>query len=141
MRIEKTILLVDDDEQDVTSFRRALEKIDLPLTLHTAFTSNEAITLLKEKNLKPDFIFLGLNMPEMSGIEFLEKLREDSTYQAVRVFVMSTSNERKDQMRIEEFGVSGYILKPMNFTENTKRSLYMDYFMHFQIMKILNYNN
>jgi CheY-like chemotaxis protein len=77
------------------------------------------------------------NMPGQDGISFLEDLRKDTMFDATKVFVMTTSNEREDRRRVEALGISGYILKPMNFTENTKRSSYMDYFMHLQIMKIL----
>lgn len=135
--LAKSILLIDDDELDVISFERALAKIDLPITLYTAFNGLEALELLNEKNITPDIILLDLNMPRMNGVEFMEELRKDDTFNAIRIFVMTTSNEKRDRMRMEELGISGYILKPMNFNDNTKRISYMDYFMHFQIMKIL----
>lgn len=135
--LAKSILLVDDDELDVISFERALAKIELPITLYTAFNGLEALELLKEKNITPDIILLDLNMPRMNGMEFLEELRKDDAFKAIKIFVMTTSNEKRDRVRTEELGISGYILKPMNFNDNTKRISYMDYFMHFQIMKIL----
>jgi len=138
--ITKSILLVDDDELDVISFERALAKIGLPITLYTAFNGIEALELLKEKKVTPDIILLDLNMPRMNGVEFLEELRKDSTFNNIKIFIMTTSNENRDRTHTEELGISGYILKPMNFNENTKRSSYMDHFMHFQIMKILNQN-
>ncbi len=133
----KSILLIDDDELDVISFERALRKIELPITLHTAFNGLEALQLLKEQNIRPDVILLDLNMPRMNGEEFLVELRKDASFNTIRIYVMTTSNEKRDRIRMEELGISGYILKPMNFNENTKRNSYMDYFMHFQIMKIM----
>jgi CheY-like chemotaxis protein len=135
--IAKTILLIDCDKQDVTSFERALEKINLPITLYIAFSIKEGVEILNERKIVPDIIMMDPNMPGQDGISFLEDLRKDTMFDATKVFVMTTSNEREDRRRVEALGISGYILKPMNFTENTKRSSYMDYFMHFQIMKIL----
>ncbi len=139
--IAKSILLIEDDELDVISFERALGKIDLPITLYTAFNGVEALEILTVREIIPDIILLDLNMPRMNGVEFLEELRKHPSFNTIKVFIMTTSNENKDRTRAEELGISGYILKPMNFNENTKKSSYMDYFMHFQIMKILVNNN
>ena len=133
----KTILLIDCDQQDVSSFERALAKINLPITLYKAFSIAESRTILGEQKNLPDIIIIDPNMPEEDGIGFLEELRKNQAFEAIRVFIMTTLNEKEDRKRLESLNIAGYILKPMNFTENTKRSSYMDYFMHFQIMKIL----
>lgn len=138
----KSILLVEDDELDVISVERSLKKIDLDIKLHTAYNGIEAMSLLEslEKTNQgklPDVILLDLNMPKMNGIEFLREIKKSDRYKNIKVFVMTTSNEEKDRKTTEELGVSGYILKPLNFTDNTKRTSSMDYFMHFQIVKIL----
>ena len=135
--IAKTILLIDCDKQDVTSFEKALIQINLPVTLCKAYAISEAEEILKRQKIVPDIIMMDPNMPGSDGIGFLEELRKDPVYNAVRIFIMTTANEKEDRKRVESLGISGYILKPMNFTDNTKRSAYMDYFMHFQIMKIL----
>ncbi|WP_037573591.1 response regulator [Sporocytophaga myxococcoides] len=136
---EISILLIEDDELDVISFERALKKINLPIVLHTAFNGIEALDLLKGKRRisTPDIIVLDLNMPKMNGGEFLAELRKDNTFNDVKIFIMTTSNEDRDRSRGDEFGVSGYIIKPLNFNENTKRNVSMDNFMHFQIMKMV----
>ena len=133
----KTILLIDCDQQDVKSFERALEKINLPVTLYTAFSITESREMLKEGKYIPDIIIMDPNMAVQEGIVFLEELKNNPAYVNTKTFIMTTLNEKEERKRIESLGISGYILKPMNFTENTKRSSYMDYFMHFQIMKIL----
>ncbi|MBO9700412.1 MAG: response regulator [Sporocytophaga sp.] len=136
---EISILLIEDDELDVISFERALKKINLPIILYTAFNGIEALELLrgKQRISIPDIIVLDLNMPKMNGGEFLAELRKDSTFNDVKIFIMTTSNEDRDRSRGDEFGVTGYIIKPLNFNENTKRNVSMDNFMHFQIMKMV----
>lgn len=140
----KSILLIEDDELDVISVQRSLKKIDMDIQLHTAYNGLEAMALLKGEDkdkdpLLPDIILLDLNMPRMNGLEFLSEIRKDKKFNSIKVFVMTTSNDEKDRKTTEELGVAGYIIKPLNFNENTKRNSSMDYFMHFQIMKILGY--
>jgi len=136
----KSILLVEDDELDVISVERALVKIEYDVKLYTAFNGKEALSLLSGDNPipKPDFILLDVNMPKMNGLEFMRALRQNRSFDDVKVFVMTTSNEDQDRNELYNLGVSGYILKPLNFTDNTKKSSSMDNFMRFQILKILN---
>jgi CheY-like chemotaxis protein len=137
----KSILLVEDDELDVISVQRSLNKIDMDIQLHTAYNGIEALSMLKGEDTKkiplPDIIILDLNMPKMNGIEFLKELRKDPILKNIKVFVMTTSNEEHDRIKTNDLGVSGYIIKPLNFDQNTKRNSSMDSFMHFQILKII----
>lgn len=82
-------------------------------------------------------ILLDLNMPKMNGIEFLKLLREDERLKDLKVFVMTTSSESSDRDLVEELGISGYIIKPLNYTDNTKRPDSMDAFVQFHLRKIL----
>jgi CheY-like chemotaxis protein len=138
-----SILLVEDDDLDVISIQRSLRKIDMENKLHTAFNGVEALAMLRgEGKVKidplPDVILLDLNMPKMNGIEFLTQLRNDSKFKDIKVFIMTTSNESPDRIAAKNLGISGYIIKPLNFNDNTKNNSSMDNFMHFQILKILN---
>ncbi|MBX9851115.1 MAG: response regulator [Cytophagaceae bacterium] len=138
----KSILLIEDDELDIISVTRSINKINADIKLHTAFNGIEALEMLKGKssaklNPDPDLILLDINMPKMNGIEFLRELRKDEKYKSIKVFIMTTSNEDQDRAEAEALGISGYVIKPLNFNTNTKKNSSMDNFMHFQIMKIL----
>ena len=135
-----SILLIEDDELDIISIERALKQIEEPIELSTAFNGLEALNLLKKTKDHPDIILLDLNMPRMNGIEFLTELRKDPSFNSIKIFVMTTSNEESDQKKAEKLGIQGYILKPLNFNDNTKRNSSMDSFMQFQIRKILSNN-
>jgi CheY-like chemotaxis protein len=87
--------------------------------------------------LIPDVILLDINMPRMNGIEFLKILRSDEILKNKKVFIMTTSSEERDRSAAEELGISGYILKPLNYTDNNKRSDSMDAFVQFHLRKIL----
>jgi CheY-like chemotaxis protein len=134
-----TILLVEDDDLDIISVQRSLKKLDTDYELHTAYNGKEALYLLTEQkpNLLPDVILLDLNMPKMNGIEFLRILRNDDKLKHIRVFIMTTSADTADRIATEELGISGYIIKPLNYNDNTKRPDSMDAFVQFHLRKIL----
>ena len=97
-----SILLVEDDEVDIMNIKRAFKKNQIPNPLFVANNGLEALDMLLGDNgaIKieptPKIILLDINMPKMNGIEFLSKLREISTLKSISVFVMTTSNEDKD---------------------------------------------
>lgn len=134
-----TILLVEDDELDIISVERSLKKLESEYVLHTAYNGIEALKILNDTTLglTPDVILLDLNMPRMNGIEFLRVIREDKNFKDLKVFIMTTSSERDDREEAEKLGISGYIIKPLNYTDNTKRSDSMDAFVQFHLRKIL----
>ena len=134
-----TILLVEDDELDVISVERCLKKLDSEYELHTAYNGIEALKILSDPDgaLVPDVILLDINMPRMNGIEFLKVLREDKKLKHLKVFIMTTSSESNDRTAAEKLGISGYIIKPLNYNDNTKRSDSMDAFVQFHLRKIL----
>ncbi len=136
---KQNILLVEDDELDIISVQRSLKKFGSDYELYTAYNGKEALTMLTEIEppLIPDVILLDLNMPKMNGIEFLKILRNDDQLKHLRVFIMTTSTENADRMATDQLGVSGYIIKPLNYNDNSKRTDSMDAFVQFHLRKIL----
>lgn len=134
-----TILLIEDDELDTISVERSLKKLQIQYELHTAYNGLEALEMLRKANqpLLPDVILLDINMPRMNGIEFLRILRLDDKLKELKVFIMTTSSESSDRDAAEKLGISGYIIKPLNYTDNFKRSDSMDAFVQFHLRKIL----
>ena len=135
-----TILLVEDDELDVISFERTLKKLQIEYDLYVAHNGKEALSLLTDvtKPIHPEVILLDLNMPKMNGIEFLKALRDSEIFADLKVFIMTTSSEFSDRSIAEELGISGYIIKPLGYTDNTKKADSMDSFVQFHLRKILN---
>jgi CheY-like chemotaxis protein len=133
-----TILLIEDDELDVISVQRSLKKLNIPYELHTAYNGKEALEMLTDDkvSLIPDVILLDLNMPKMNGIEFLASLRTNERFKNINVFIMTTSSENNDRVSAEKMGVSGYIIKPLNYG-NSKKTDSMDAFVQFHLRKIL----
>lgn len=136
---KKIILLVEDDELDIISVQRSLKKLDIEYELHTAYNGKEALAMLTDEKspIEPDVILLDLNMPKMNGIEFLTTIRNNPSLKHLDVFIMTTSAESVDRTTTEQIGISGYIIKPLNYQDNTKRTDSMDAFVQFHLRKIL----
>jgi len=134
-----TILLVEDDELDIISVQRTLKKLDTPYELHTAYNGKEALAKLSGPAgaIVPDVILLDLNMPKMNGIEFLKVIRNDPKLKGIKVFIMTTSAETVDRTITGQLGISGYIIKPLNYGDNTKRADSMEAFVQFHLRRIL----
>lgn len=143
--MKNVILLVEDDELDVISVERSLKKLNEEYILYTAYNGIEALEMLRGVNGEvmnplPNVILLDLNMPKMNGIEFLRALRADEKLKDLKVFIMTTSGEEGDRKTAESLGISGYLIKPLNFNNNNKRSDSMDGFVQFHIRKIFTNN-
>lgn len=111
-----TLVLVDDDDVDIMSIRRALsaKRIENPLVV--AHDGIEALEHLRGENgrerVEPPFIILlDLNMPRMDGIEFLGELRADPALQHSVVYVLTTSSAQKDKLEAHAHNVDGFITK------------------------------
>lgn len=120
----KKILIVDDDYLDIMSIERALNKLNIPHSLHVAHNGVEALELLngnnaEQKKIVPDIILLDINMPKMSGPEFLRIIKNYITLSNIKVFITTTSSEEHDQLSVQQLGIDGYILKPLEFERQT----------------------
>ena len=116
MRDSKPILLVEDDNVDVMTVKRALR--DVHVTNQLVHTSNgeEALEYLKnESNRKPYVILLDLNMPKMNGIEFLKTINSDEELKKIPVVVLTTSKDEHDIAESFKLGVAGYMVKSVDY--------------------------
>ena len=111
------ILLVDDDEVDVMTVRRAFQKANITNRLFVASNGVEALELLRGGTIPAHrrLILLDLNMPKMNGLEFLREVRNDPALAGLTVVVLTTSNEDRDRVDAFQLNVAGYLLKPVTF--------------------------
>jgi CheY-like chemotaxis protein len=119
MMMDRTtnILLVDDDEIDVMTVRRAFEKGKIENPLFHAEDGQVALEMLRGDAMPAErrLVLLDLNMPRMNGIEFLHELRADPRLHATPVVVLTTSDEERDRLEAYAFHVAGYLVKPVRF--------------------------
>lgn len=112
------ILLIEDDNLDQMEVKRTLDRKSIVYLLKIAKNGEEALAALNDNSNeifsgKPDIILLDLNMPKMNGFEFLEKIKANDEWKDIKVFVLTTSDDREDKAKASKFGISGFITKPL----------------------------
>jgi len=121
MRNSQPILLVEDDNVDVMTVKRALKDLKINNPLVSTSNGEEALEYLKNNDTKkPCIILLDLNMPKMNGIEFLKIAKADDTLKKIPVVVLTTSSQQQDIIDSFKLSVAGYIVKSVDYTEFTK---------------------
>jgi CheY-like chemotaxis protein len=116
MRSSKPVLLVEDDQVDAMTVKRALKDLKVTNPLVCMPNGEEALGYLRNNsNKKPCVILLDLNMPKMNGIEFLKIIKADDELKKIPVVVLTTSRDTHDKVETFGLSVAGYIVKPTDY--------------------------
>jgi CheY-like chemotaxis protein len=111
------LLLVEDSPDDAYFFQRQLGKLPRHFSLHHVSDGKAAVDLIGERFSQraklPDAVFLDLKMPVMNGFEVLEWVQEQPFSSALRITVLSGSDQSTDRDRASRLGASGYLVKPV----------------------------
>ncbi len=111
------ILLIEDDTIEIMKLQRMVAKHSLKHNIIEAKNGEEALSFLESSERLPDIILLDLNMPRMSGIEFLEILKKDARLRYLPTIILTTSENRVDLLKCYEIGIAGYIIKPLKYED------------------------
>ncbi|MEX1017652.1 MAG: response regulator [Phycisphaeraceae bacterium] len=113
---ESSILIVDDNEQNVELLQAYLET--LPCRIDTACDGIEALQFVEDADKPtPDLILLDVMMPRMSGFEVCRKIKEDPATRAIPIMMVTALNELGDIERGVESGTDDFVSKPVNKLE------------------------
>jgi CheY-like chemotaxis protein len=119
----KTVLLVEDNAEDVYAFRWTLKKANLSeVPLQLAEHGQKAIDYLSgagvysDRTLHPlpDLVLLDLKMPYKGGLQVLEWIRQQLQFDELPVVILSGSDEERDHVKAEGLGARGYMVKPLS---------------------------
>ncbi len=131
---EKTILLVEDNDNDIFLTRRALARSPIPRKLVVARDGVEALNFLSFKDLPqeaylPDMILLDLKLPLIDGLQVLEAIRSGEKTRDLPVIVVTSSSEKVDISAACRLGATSYTVKPTNSDEyiETIQKLVLNY--------------
>jgi CheY-like chemotaxis protein len=114
---ELTVLLVEDNADDLFLTLRALRQTGLPLLVDTVGDGVEALDYLcgrlAQPAALPGLVLLDLQIPRFNGLEFLAQLRDNPALSEIPVVALTASDNPRDQLRSRELGVIAYLLKPL----------------------------
>lgn len=114
-----TLMLVDDDQDDIELFSDVLNQIDSSIHLLTAHNGKDALDLLGSDIIeKPEHIFLDINMPIMNGLDCLEAIRAELNMQ-IPVTIYTTSKNPREYSRCQRLGAE-FLPKPHDYSSLTE---------------------
>jgi two-component system response regulator len=113
----KTILLIEDNPDDEKLTLRAMRQSEVPNIVVVAHDGAEALDFMAGAKRLPALILLDLKLPKVSGLEVLEKIRNNDRTQGLPVVVLSSSDEERDIQQSYHLGANSYIRKPVDFDE------------------------
>jgi two-component system, chemotaxis family, response regulator Rcp1 len=116
------ILLVEDNPADVRLIREALAEGQVPAQLHWLSSGEEALRFLRrgdghEQAPRPDLVLLDLNLPGLSGLEVLARIKADPLLLPTPVVVLTSSTSTADVMAAYQAHVNAYLRKPADYDE------------------------
>ena len=133
----KTILLVEDDQDQVVLAMRALRKHGIVAEVDevvVAVSGEETLDYLfgegyhdgRDTAVTPEFVLLDVHLPKMDGLEVLERLRGDGRTRLLPVILFSSSNEHV--VEGYELGANSYVTKPANFERFSEAMRYLGWY-------------
>jgi len=116
------MLMIDDDDDTCFLIKCYQERMKMASHFYSFKTGKEAMDFIRTayhhnnttSSLFPDLILVDINMPEMSGFDFLESLKQIPIpeNEKPKIFILSGSNNPKDIRRAGKFDIDGYFVKP-----------------------------
>ncbi|HLX68196.1 MAG TPA: response regulator [Verrucomicrobiae bacterium] len=120
MTTEPTVLIAEDNENDIFLLRRALITANITLSIDIVRDGQEAIARLENGRMTeffPQLVLLDLKMPKYKGFEVLKWIREQPHLKRLIVVVFSTSRFHEDINRAYDLGANSYLIKPSDMNE------------------------
>lgn len=120
----KSILMVDDDINDVTLMVNALREAHFGNEIIVAEDGEEALDFLYRQGKFADyqgdlpiFILLDIKMPMLNGIEVLKLIKKDRSFDNIPVIMMTSSRDTRDLDECYENGANSFVVKPVNISD------------------------
>ena len=125
MSASPTILLVEDNPDDVALTERAFQKSKVTAELVVVSDGEEALDYLfatgrhaaRDCRLMPAVVLLDLKLPKLDGLQVLERIRGNELTRRLPVVVLTSSNEDSDVLGCYDRGCNSFVRKPVDFSE------------------------
>lgn len=112
----KSLLIADDDMDDLTLLLSALDVWSSDLNISHVGDGAELLTFLCQDRL-PDLILLDINIPKINGIDCLQRIKAAARFDGIPIIMYSTSSNDEVIEKCYQLGASRYIVKPYKYDE------------------------
>ncbi|MBS2039839.1 response regulator [bacterium] len=110
--------MVEDSDADVMAFTRAIRKLAPETKIVRWPNAQDALEAIERGQVSsPDIFFIDLNLPGMSGLEFLRRVRSVRDLKLVPAVVLTTSSDPKEVQQSFLEGAGGHLVKPTGFEQ------------------------
>lgn len=135
MVLSPDIFYVEDDPDFAFIMQYAVKEVNDDLTVGVFEDGSSAIAELlryADEKHRPKIILLDLNLPGLSGLEVLKRIKEIPYFKYVPVILFSTSDDLNDVKTSLEIGANAFLTKPNGYHNliNCMQSLYDFWFNH-----------
>ncbi|HUJ76708.1 MAG TPA: response regulator [bacterium] len=121
---QRTILLVEDNEDDEIMTLRSLKRSNLANPVIVARDGQEALDYLfgqgayagRDVKDLPQVVLLDLKLPKLSGLQVLEQIRNREETRLLPVVILTSSDEEQDMVESYRLGGNSYVRKPVAFS-------------------------
>ena len=118
------ILLIEDNSDDVFLIELAIKKANIKSNISVVNNGEEGVSylmkLVNEKEKLPNLILLDINLPKVTGLEVLKKIKSNKSIKAVPTVVFTSSDSSSDMNYCYQNGANFYIRKPNNINDFKK---------------------
>jgi DNA-binding response OmpR family regulator len=127
MKTSVTIIMIEDDEGHARLIERNIRRSDVNNEIIPFSNGTEAVRYLfgrdgsgSERDGQGLLILLDLNLPDMTGIEILRKVKANKHLKCAPVVILTTADDSEEIKRCYELGCNVYITKPVNYDSFAK---------------------
>jgi len=125
MSVERHILLVEDNDDDVQLTLRALRLHRVANRVEVVSDGADALDYLhcrgayagRDRMDLPQLVLLDLKLPKVGGLEVLTQIRQNPRTKRLPVVILTSSNTEADVARSYDLGANSYIRKPVDFSQ------------------------
>jgi len=116
------ILLVEDNPADISLTQEAIKRNNIVNEVYVVQNGVEALHFLEKKGKysrlgRPDLIILDLNLPKMTGLEFLFEIKQHEDFRRIPVVILTISANEEDLKKAYDLHANCYINKPLEIKE------------------------
>jgi CheY-like chemotaxis protein len=145
--LDRPLLIIEDSDEDFEALSRMMTQQEIVNPVYRCVDGEEALEFLyrqgayNDSNLypRPSLIVLDLNLPGTDGREVLAELKQDKHLKTIPVVIFTTSSNPKDVEGCYQYGVNGYLIKPMD-TQRLRQlvKIFLDYWFEAVTLPISN---